>query len=526
MRSRATYILLVFTGLVAFAPVLAVDYVLDGYAQKQETRLLEDRVAAVTGASEASVLSGLASLARILDASPSLCTSTYHANVNRELSTNPNLVQVVVENGDGIQYCSAYDDTFQYRLASDPVTVPGRTESMSAVTSDGHAHPLLQITQSFGSDRTVSAFVLAAPLLAAGAGPFLEDVAYLELALTSGAPILFSGDDADLGDEALVVARSIATEIPIKATAGAVFSQLRTRYADLDFGLTIVACIVGAIIMGGALQLARRPNVANFDLERAIVAGEMKPYYQPVMDIKSGRLIGCEVLVRWVKRNGEVVPPGAFIDYAEMSGLAVPMTLSLMEQVRFDLEDLCREVRDFKVSINLFEGHFRDGSIVEDIESIFGDSGIAYRQLVFEITERRPFDDRVAATRVMSALHKLGVRIALDDAGTGHSNLAYLESLGIDIVKIDKIFIDMIKDAEAPVPVVDGLISMAMDMGIDIIAEGVETQEQALYLRSKKVYHAQGYLFAPPLKLSRFMALADALNPRPSQGASGRDMAA
>src|SRR5690606_15897307 len=183
--------------------------------------------------------------------------------------------------------------------------------------------------------------------------------------------------------------------------------------------------------------------------------------------------------------------------------------------VRNDLEAFCREIPDFKVSVNLFEGHFRDGSVVEDIQSVFEGSGINYRQLVFEITERSPLDDRDAANRVMSAMHKLGVKIAMDDAGTGHSNLAYLHTLGIDIIKIDKIFIDMIKDATTPVPVVDGLISMAKDMDIEIIAEGVETQEQALYLRSKKVYFAQGYLFSPPMKVSSFLTLASALKPQP-----------
>ena len=83
---------------------------------------------------------------------------------------------------------------------------------------------------------------------------------------------------------------------------------------------------------------------------------------------------GCEVLCRWEKKTGEIVPPGAFIEYAEVTGLAIPMTLSLMEQVRADLNDLCRDMPDFKVSINLFEGHFRDGSVVEDVQAIFGGS--------------------------------------------------------------------------------------------------------------------------------------------------------
>jgi EAL domain-containing protein (putative c-di-GMP-specific phosphodiesterase class I) len=98
------------------------------------------------------------------------------------------------------------------------------------------------------------------------------------------------------------------------------------------------------------------------------------------------------VLCRWEKKNGQVVLPGSFIDYAEVTGLAIPMTLSLMQQVRNDLADICRDMPDIKVSINLFEGHFRDSSIVEDVQAIFADSPISFRQLVFEITERRPLE--------------------------------------------------------------------------------------------------------------------------------------
>ena len=100
------------------------------------------------------------------------------------------------------------------------------------------------------------------------------------------------------------------------------------------------------------------------------------------------------------------------------------------------------------------------------------------------------------------------------------------QTLGIDIVKIDKIFVDMIKDANVPVPVIDGLIAMAKDMDIEIIAEGVETQEQALYLRSKNVFLAQGYLFSPPLKLSSFLTLANALKPQARRSNFEDDLAA
>jgi sensor c-di-GMP phosphodiesterase-like protein len=231
-----------------------------------------------------------------------------------------------------------------------------------------------------------------------------------------------------------------------------------------------------------------------------------------VINLRTGMVSGCEVLCRWEKRNGEVVMPGAFIDYAEVTGLAIPMTLSLMQQVRQDLGDLCVEIPELKVSINLFEGHFRDSSIVEDVQAIFGGSTISFRQLVFEITERRPIDNSTAAHSVIAGLHAIGSRLAMDDVGTGHSNLAYMQTLGVDVIKIDRVFVDMIKPDTQTVPVLDGLISMCRDLGTEIIAEGVETEAQALYLRARGVVMAQGWLFAPALKANAFRDLARALN--------------
>jgi EAL domain-containing protein (putative c-di-GMP-specific phosphodiesterase class I) len=183
-----------------------------------------------------------------------------------------------------------------------------------------------------------------------------------------------------------------------------------------------------------------------------------------------------------------------------------------MQQVRQDLADLCIELPDLKISINLFEGHFRDTSIVEDVRAIFGGTTIAYRQLVFEITERHPLHNSATANSVISGLHKLGARLAMDDVGTGHSNLAYMQTLGVDVIKIDRVFVDMIKPDTTLVPVLDGLISMCRDLGTEIIAEGVETEAQALYLRGRGVVMAQGFLFAPALKVGAFKELARALN--------------
>ena len=224
----------------------------------------------------------------------------------------------------------------------------------------------------------------------------------------------------------------------------------------------------------------RRSKLPAFDLERAIASGEIKPYYQPVINLRTGELSGCEVLCRWEKRNGEIVMPGSFIDYAEITGLAIPMTLSLMQQVRNDLGDLCREMPDLKISINLFDGHFRDGSIVEDVQAIFGGSAVSFRQLVFEITERRPlgqFCRRAWRDRRPSRASARASPWTMSAPAIPTSPI--MQTLGVDVIKIDRVFVDMIKADTKTVPVLDGLITMCRDLGTDVIAEGVETEAQA-----------------------------------------------
>ena len=525
MRSKYSNIIVLLAAILAFLPVVAVDYLLDGYVRQREMSAMQRISDSMSGQIEAGANDAIGALRRILTDSPSLCTPTFIANAHREMLASLHLKQVLVENGDGVQYCAALGSQFNYSTVGSSLSVPGHSETISVVKLAGLEMPLLKVSQSFGSERRVSVFV---PLLSMPAVQLLDSLRPAALArasLTNGMAILSIGDvaafDSRESDSKYVFAQSFAGEIPIRVESAMPFSVARAGYAGLDLSLTLVACLMSAAFLVLMLQYVRRSNLPAFDLERAIVLGELKPYYQPVIDISTGRLAGCEMLCRWVKKNGQIVPPGTFIDYAEQTGLAVPMTVSLMQQVRDDLSDLCREMPDLKVSINLFEGHFRDTSIVDDVRAIFGGSPISFRQLVFEITERRPLDSTQAGS-VIAGLHALGSRLAMDDAGTGHSNLAYLQTLGVDVIKIDRIFVDMVKPETTQVPVLDALISVAKDLGTEIVAEGVETEAQALYLRARGVVMAQGYLFAPALKASAFKELARALNRRAPAAAEPR----
>jgi EAL domain-containing protein (putative c-di-GMP-specific phosphodiesterase class I) len=503
------------SAILAFVPVLSVDYILDGYVRIRETAVIQALVDEVTLDTEEAVYDGLKIIRTVVDQSPSLCTPTFIRNAQDAFRASTALREMLVENSDGVQYCDLFGHELSYSVVSRTLSLPGRPETLTVVQVAGYTSPALKITRLVGS-KLVSAFVYLGPHFDRGLPQVLRDATSFRLSLTDGTTILSLGNYGAFAnrssDLAYVSVNSFAGEIPIRAEGAIPFADVRARYADLDWAFTVIACLMSGSFLVLALQYVRRTALPAIDLERAIALGELRPFYQPVIHLGTGKLLGCEVLVRWVKRNGTIVPPSEFIDYAESSGLAIPMTVYMMQLVRTELAELSAEMPNLKISINLFEGHFRDNSIVEDVQAIFGGSSIKFRQLVFEITERRPISNSVQAMSVIAGLHSIGAKLALDDVGTGHSNLAYMQTLGIDVVKIDHVFVDMIKPGVAQVPVLDGLIAMARDLGAEIVAEGVETEAQALYLRDHGVMQAQGYLFAPPLKPESFLTLARALN--------------
>ena len=529
MKAKFSHVLMLLGALLAFVPIVSVDYALDAYARARETALLQSRINEASGEIKNNAANAVAALRQVIADSPSFCTPTFSDIAQRIILNSINVKQILVENMDGVQYCDAFGRSLAHSPLSEPLPVPGLTETITIVKFAEMGTPAIKVSQVLGDVRRISAFV---PILATNLDTLSDALprgAMLDVTLTSGLRVLSVGAPLSFGELAhspdYLAVHSFAGELPVKVRYLMPFAQARAGYADLDVIFTILACLLSAGLLLLTLRYARRSRTPSFDLERAIGRNEIKPYYQPVINLRTGGLVGCEVLCRWEKPNGEIVPPGVFIEYAEASGMAIPMTLSLMQQVRYDLGELTQTIPGMKISINLFEGHFRDVGIVDDVQAIFGNSPISFDQLVFEITERRPLENSIAVNSVISGLHALGARIAMDDAGTGHSNLAYIATLGVDVIKIDRIFVDMIKPGTTQVPVLDGLIAMAKDLGCEIVAEGVETEAQALYLRSRGVIQAQGYIFAPALKITAFKELALALHSASSDYSDASDPA-
>ena len=503
--------------IFAFSPILAAGIVLDGYVRSQETARLTHAVDNIASEAQTAVYEAIQAMDDVLNAAPSLCTRSFLDSVSRRMQKSIFIRQVLVENNQGVRYCEALGGQIEYDILSDELVVPGRNETVAAVRIPGVSIPGLRVTRQIGANKHISAFVTSGSSFSADQLPVgMENASMLRVSFSDGTSLFTVGDSKGFDDpqkrRQLISAVAFSGDVPIRVEVAAPFEKSRGSYGDLYFWIVLSACAFSAMVLALALRAVRNFNLPTFDLRQAISVGEIRPFYQPVIDVTTGQVYGCEVLARWVKPSGEIISPAAFIEYAEVTGLAIPMTISLMESVRQDLQDISAEYPDLRISINLFEGHFRDGSVVDDVVAIFGDSKISYQQLVFEITERFPLEEGAQTISVMSGLHALGCRLALDDVGTGHSNLAYIQTLGVDIIKIDKVFVDPIGENTQSSPILDSLINMSLELDAGIIAEGVETEAQAIYLRSRGVRNVQGFLFSKAVPADKYVAIVNSLN--------------
>ncbi|MDD7908878.1 EAL domain-containing protein [Pseudovibrio exalbescens] len=311
-------------------------------------------------------------------------------------------------------------------------------------------------------------------------------------------------------DTTIISQTSLSTWYPLVARVDINGYAALSLVGRLQIITAIVCATVAVLFLVIAVWYSWQPdNESEDEFVAAIKNNEFIPYYQPVIDIETGVLQGCEVLMRWRRENGEMVSPGQFMTYAETSGHIFEMTRRLMVQIIDEVGDLYEATPDLKISINLFAGHFKDRTIVEDVGELFQGSPIKLEQVVLEVTERQPLHDINAAKKIIAELQAMGVRIALDDVGTGHGGLAYLQKLGMDIVKIDKMFVDPLGQETSTARIADAIVELAENLGMGIIAEGVETYEQILHLRKLGVTAAQGYIFAAPLPGDAFLKFAE-----------------
>ena len=230
------------------------------------------------------------------------------------------------------------------------------------------------------------------------------------------------------------------------------------------------------------------------------------PFYQPIVDSRSGQVMGAEALVRWRRPDGSMVPPGQFIPYAEESGLILPITDQLTHQVVRDIARFGWAGSEHFVSINLVPEQLHTPAYGQQLAQLISQQGLQGRNVSVEITERRQFHDLVQGRQVLSLLVQQGIEIKLDDAGTGFGGFSYVQELPIGTLKIDKMFVDTLRtDSDAKRPVLDAIVQFAQRSGLAMIAEGVETEDQVRKLADMGVHAIQGYVYGKPMSADDFM---------------------
>lgn len=248
------------------------------------------------------------------------------------------------------------------------------------------------------------------------------------------------------------------------------------------------------------LEVTMKNKEISFMFPKAIKNREFVVYYQPKVDLSNDTLCGCEALVRW-QREGKIVPPMTFIPLFESDGTVCTLDFYVLETVCKDIKDWCeRGITPVRVSVNFSKNHMRNFDLAENVITVVEKYGIDPKYLEIELTEMSGYVDRKAMINFVTAMHEYGISTSIDDFGTGYSSLMLIKKLPVDVIKLDKSFIDNInEDNTEDCIFVRDIIHMLRDMELEAVAEGVETKVQADFLTDIKCGIAQGFLFSRPI---------------------------
>jgi diguanylate cyclase (GGDEF)-like protein len=251
-------------------------------------------------------------------------------------------------------------------------------------------------------------------------------------------------------------------------------------------------------------QTIQRLNLEN-DLRRAVERKEFFVMYQPIVRVGSGQLYGFEALVRWHHPERGIVPPLEFIPIAEETGLIVPLG-------RWVLEESCRQVREWQtlfpdfraltLSVNLSGKQLNDPKLIQEVKDILFDTGFDPTCLKLEITESVVMENAELSAVLLKQLRALGLQLSIDDFGTGYSSLSYLHRFPVTTLKVDRSFVSRMGQGDENLEIVRTIVTLARNLNMDVVAEGIETQEQRAQLHALSCQYGQGYLFAKPLNVA------------------------
>jgi len=489
---------------------LAGHFAAQAVIRHQQVHQLNELTEVVLRRSELAVDFAAASLDELAKRDLTSCAPAALQAIRLHVYQRSAIKDVRLVNPDGSVVCSAYSETLEFDK--------GWADRRDMLPSQDKKLSLFRVEQ-FGGDalgvlRDVNRSSALVAIVGINAGLFdlmpaeLRAHSEVILTLSNGEKLGEFRLDADKPLPGPISFDRQSARLPLHATIRLEQSVLSSWNSEAYWPALAVALGLGGLF-GILLARSRRTEGPVADLDRALAAGEFKPYYQPILDLRTGRITGCEVLARWVRKDGSVAPPMNFIPLAESSGRIQAMTWQMLRSALSDLQVVLKTDKSFKMSVNVVPKHLLSAGFVETLRRTVLTARISARQIVVEVTERDELDDLAHAAAVVAELRDHGFRVAIDDVGVGHSGLSRLKGLGASAIKIDKFFVDNITEDASTTTIVEMLVALARDFRMTVVAEGIETEEQRRALIASGVEEGQGYLVAAPLPFAKFSELVE-----------------
>jgi sensor c-di-GMP phosphodiesterase-like protein len=434
-----------------------------------------------------------------------------HLRLLRQVEAEHRYVRGVAWNGGQGVACSTLSDTHPAPLPPPELTLPDGFSAWSTVVGrPGREQRMFNLR--YGDD-----YVVVDPRFYLDIVP-LDDSIEVGLLETHNGIVIARWADTDPDVIRAAVRRGLnatyadgryyvvqhSARYPMAIVAYEPENRIRPDWPGQMKRLMAPALLLAMLATWLALAWRRHQRTPRAALLEGIRRRQFVAWFQPLIELQSGRCIGAEALVRWQLADGSIVAPDTFIPMAEQLGLIQPITDLVLHSVFEGVGTLLAERRDLHISINLTPDDLETSRMMESLQACCARHGVRADQIWFEAIERAFIDARRFAP-VLDRYRAEGHRILIDDFGTGYSNLAYLQDLPVDGIKIDKSFMNALTSGAEVNAIVPHIVAMAQSLGLVMVAEGVETGAQAQWLRTHGVQYGQGWLYAKAMPAAEFV---------------------
>ena len=492
--------------------VIAGHFAATALIDAQQSKQLRELGDVALRKSEIAVEYGTATLDELASRGPISCDPAALQAVRLHVYQRGTVKDIRVISRDGLVMCSAYSETLEFDKgwASRTEMLIARDKSVRIFRVDQFFGVALGVMKDIDETRSLVAILGISDSLFDIMPNELRNHSEVLLELGEGQTIIHSPSSTNMESASEIISvASVSERYPlrtvIRVEKSAISGWDHEPYLPILFSAAILGLVFGTLT-GKALA---RPGGPLVEIDKALAAREFKPYLQPIFNLRTGAIVGCEALARWVRADGTVLSPSQFIQLVEASGRIEQLTWQILSATLNELRPQLSRDKHFKVSVNISPHHIVAADFIDELRRVVATARVSPRQVVLELTEREELEDLSRAAAVVAELQTFGFKIAIDDVGIGHSGLSHIQKLGANILKIDKFFINSICGDSSATAVVEMLVRLARELKMSIVAEGIEDRMQLAALVACGIDEGQGYVVSPPIPATDFIDFLD-----------------